>query len=449
MGYNRFYLHLLLYILLLTAFALGTVYFLFIKSQYATAVLFILLLLATAFRMVYYMNRTNRVIGMYFDYLNENDPSLAWSSDYVERNFKGFRSALQGIMEQLKQARIDKEMQAKYLENVVDNIDTGLIISDSEGRIELVNQSCRKFLDIRNLHSIHDLDKHHNQLGSRLMELKPGDSFSEKFVVHDRFYLLLIRAKEMKNREKEIRIYTFHDIRTEMEEQEIQSWKKLIRVITHEIMNSITPITTLTLAIRKKLGNAKDEKDGKIPAKEDIAIALQSTAIIEERSRGLIGFIEKYRKITRTPELSLTVCEIGSLLEGVKILFEGECKKAGVDLRISTRQVKTFRADCQLVEQVLINLVKNALEALAGREKPVIEIQAYNHIDGRRVISVQDNGPGIPQKHMEQVFVPFFSTREGGSGIGLNLCRQVMRLHRGEISIQSDEGKGTIVRLFF
>lgn len=443
MGYNRFYFRLIIYVGLLTGFALGMVYFLFITQQYSTAALFGILLLVTGASLVYFLNRTNRVIAMYFDYLSENDPSLAWSSEYVEKNFRGFRAGLHGIMEQLKEARIEQEIQARYLENVVNNIDTGLIIANQDGGVVMMNRAVGRYLAVRKIENIRDLDQYHNHLGSKLSDLSPGENLTEKFRVDDRLFLLTVRLTRIKDREREHSIFTFHDIRTEMEEQEIRSWKKLIRVITHEIMNSITPITTLTLAIRKNLerGNELSEKD--------IARAVQSTAIIEDRSRGLTGFIDKYRMITRLPELNLSVCKIRTLLEGVKILFSEQLLDKKTEIRVSIRQVTNLRADCGLVEQVLINLVKNALEALEGQDNGVIELSAWHHPDGRTVIRVKDNGPGIPEKFREEVFVPFFTTKSKGSGIGLNLCHQIMRMHKGDISLESEEGRGTSVTLCF
>ncbi len=443
MGYNRFYLRLIVYVVLLSGFALGMVYFLFITGQYSTAALFGIFLLATEANMVYYLNRTNRVIGMYFDYLSENDPSLAWSSEYVEKNFRGFRSGLHGIMEQLKEARIEQEIQARYLENVVNNIDTGLIIANQDGGVVMMNRSVCRYLAVQKVDNIRELDQYHNHLGTKLADLSPGENLTEKFRVDDRLFLLTVRLTRIKDREREHSIYTFHDIRTEMEEQEIRSWKKLIRVITHEIMNSITPITTLTLAIRKNL------ETGKSLSEKEISKAVQSTAIIEERSRGLAGFIDKYRKITHLPGLNLTVCKIQTLLEGVRILFSEQLQDKRTEIRVSIRQVKNLKADCGLVEQVLINLVKNALDALEGQDNGVIELSARHLPHGRTVIRVKDNGPGIPEKFREEVFVPFFTTKPKGSGIGLNLCHQIMRMHKGDIRLESEEGKGTTVTLYF
>ncbi len=449
MGYNRFYLNLFLHVILITLLSLGFVYFIFEAEQLTTALLFLLLIALVTGRLIYYLNRTNRLLGTYFTYLNENDPTLAWSSDYVERNFRGLRISLQGIMEQLKKARIEKEVQARYLQTIVDNIDAGVITINSNGKIELMNKAAARFLNAAHILNITDLDRIHEQFGSKMKKLVPGRSMMEKFMVNGQLYMLIVKATQMVSQGEEYTIFTLHDIRSQMEEQEINSWKKLIRVITHEIMNSITPITTLTLAIRKKLTGTKRGKGTIQIRNDDIDVALSSTEIIEERSKGLIHFIDKYRKITKLPPLKLGTCDIMELFERIRVLFDQELQKNNIEFLKEIHQTKTIKSDPQLVEQVLINLVKNSIEALEKRSQPRIILKSLYDKDQRTVISVIDNGIGIPEENQEEIFVPFFTTKEEGSGIGLNVCRQIMRLHKGEIIVKSGEGKGTTVNLVF
>lgn len=449
MGYNRFYLSLFLHVILIVLLAAGFVYFLFETQQVTTALLFLVLIPLVAGRLIYYLNRTNRLLGTYFTYLNENDPTLAWSSEYVERNFRGLRISLQGIMEELKKARIEKEIQARYLHTIVENIDAGVITINSTGKIQLMNKAAARFLNASHILNIDDLDRIHEQLGSNMKKLLPGRTMVEKFMVNGQVCMLSMKATKMVNQGEDFTIFTLHDIRSQMEEQEINAWKKLIRVITHEIMNSITPITTLTLAIRKKLTGKKREKGiTKIPD-EDIDTALSGTEIIEERSKGLIHFIDEYRKITKLPPLKLTACEIPVLFERVRMLFDQELRKNNIQFLAQIHPAKSFKGDPQLVEQVLINLVKNSIEASIGRPDSQIILRSMVDKDQRTVISVEDNGAGIPEENLEEIFVPFFTTKEEGSGIGLNVCRQIMQLHKGEIFVNSEEGKGTTVNLAF
>ncbi|MGC9343447.1 MAG: sensor histidine kinase, partial [Bacteroidales bacterium] len=407
MGYNRFYFRLFIHVILIALFSLSIVYFGFVREQLTTSVLFLLFLAIILGSLIYYLNRTNRVLGMYFTWLNENDPTLAWSSDYIERNFKGFRSSLQGIMEQLKKARIEKEVQARYLENIIDNLDTGIITTDSRGKVGQINRAARNFLGIVSIHKINELDRVYPNLGNDLQELLPGRSLLKKVIVSGRYYLLSFRSSRIKNLGEEYRIFTIQDISTEMEEKEISSWKRLIRVINHEIMNSITPVTTLTHAIKKKL-KATDTQDIR---EKNIDEALKSVEIIEDRAEGLIHFIEKYKKITKLPPLKLSECEIQPLFDRVERLFEEELKHKNIEWKTEIFQLGKITADPQLIEQVMINLVKNAMEALVNVSHPKITLTALNGIGGRPVITVKDNGSGIPAKNLEEIFVPFFTTR--------------------------------------
>jgi len=449
MGYNRFYINLFLHVILITLLSMGFVYFLFETGQVTTALFFLLLIALVTGRLIFYLNRTNRLLGIYFTYLNENDPTLSWSSEYVERNFRGLRISLQGIMEELKKVRIEKEIQARYLQTIVDNVDAGIITINSSGKIQLMNKAAVRFLNASSILNIADLDRIHEHLGSKLKELLPGRSLVEKFMVNEQVYMLSMKATKMVSQGEEYTIFTLHDIRNQMEEQEINSWKKLIRVITHEIMNSITPITTLTLAIRKKLTGTKKGKSKTEIRNDDIDVALSSTEIIEERSKGLIHFINKYRKITKLPPLQLTSCDIQELFERIRLLFMEQLNENNIELLTEIHLTKTFKSDPQLVEQVLINLVKNSIEAMEKQPHPRIILKSFLDKDQRTIISVMDNGAGIPEENREEIFVPFFTTKDDGSGIGLNVCRQIMRLHKGEIFVNSEEGKRTTVSLIF
>ena len=234
-----------------------------------------------------------------------------------------------------------------------------------------------------------------------------------------------------------------------MEEQEIESWRKLIRVITHEIMNSITPITTLTLAIKRKFTTENRQKDIPDLQAEDISEALKSADIIEERSKGLIHFIEKYKTLTKLPPLSISIIDIHRLFNRMQYLFEDQLHQEHIKFKIDTAGLEEMLGDRKMMDQVMINLIKNAIEALNHTNDPHISLTAYRDTDGREVIEIKDNGTGIPEDKIDQVFIPFFTTKETGSGIGLSLCRQIIRLHKGEILIESVQGNGTKVYLKF
>jgi signal transduction histidine kinase len=214
-------------------------------------------------------------------------------------------------------------------------------------------------------------------------------------------------------------------------------------------MNSITPITTLTTAIRRKLDTTVKECGASDKVLQNIEEAVTSTEIIEERSNGLIHFINQYQRLTKLPPLKLIKIDIQALFGRMEYLFREQLNEKKIDLTISITAAREFLGDQQMLEQVLINLIKNATEALEGIKDPGIELKAFADGEGRVIIKVADNGPGISANHLDQVYVPFFTTKEKGSGIGLSLSKQIIRLHKGEIYLQTAEGQGTSFFLRF
>jgi len=381
--------------------------------------------------------------------MKEKDPSLIYTRKYTDRNFKGLSQKMGFLIREFKENRLEKEVQARYLQTIVDNVSTGIISFDQSGYVHLLNNAARELLNIRQLNMIDELNHCYPELGSRVRLLKPRDQMTEKIVTKEKFHHLSINAAVIRMKGIQNHIITLNDIKYQMEEQEIESWKKLIRVINHEILNSITPIITLTTAIKKRLRRKQDKQTMKDVNKKDINYALASTDIIEERSKGLINFIDRYRKLTKLAPLQLSSVDIKELFQKIQLLFKEEPGMKGVTFKVDCQGTGILMADPKMLEQVMINLVKNSMEALENLNNPFIEVGYYVDEEQRKVIRVKDNGVGIDPEAREQIFVPFYTTKEGGSGIGLSLCRQIMRMHKGGISIDSEPGKGTVVKLRF
>jgi two-component system nitrogen regulation sensor histidine kinase NtrY len=256
---------------------------------------------------------------------------------------------------------------------------------------------------------------------------------------------LSVYKSQIRLKQESYYIVALNDITHQMEEQEILAWKKLIRVINHEIMNSMTPIITLAMAIRNKLGSRDPLAPPEAVSPLALKDAIQSAAIIEERSSGLVQFIERYKKLTGLPPLNTELFPAGELIPKIEQLFHAEFQAKGIRFLWPEKCNILLDADRQMLEQVLINLVKNSVEALRHTVDPEIELSCYREGENHVCLSVRDNGEGIPEDKLEQVFVPFFTTREQGSGIGLSLCRQIIRSHRGKTHIESEPGVGTRV----
>jgi two-component system nitrogen regulation sensor histidine kinase NtrY len=247
-----------------------------------------------------------------------------------------------------------------------------------------------------------------------------------------------------------ITIASIKNIQTVLENQEIESWQKLIRVLTHEIMNSITPISSLTSTVDGLLMSYIDEQNIEEEEAEDLIDIRSAIHTIRKRSDGLIHFVDTYRNLTKIPTPNFKQALVCSLLENVRLLFKEECKNKKIDFKIEVNPENiVINADVQLIEQVIINLVKNSIQALEGVKSPKISIKASYNQRSRPTIQVSDNGKGIIKEVLDKIFIPFFTTKTSGSGIGLSLSRQILRLHNGSISARSVPNKETTFTLTF
>ena len=449
MGFNRFYFSVFINSALIFLLAFLCFFFINTRQQYTTASGIAILALFLLGRLVFHVNRTNRILDNFLMYLQDEDPSLSYTIRYTDKNFRGLNERLGELLREFKENRIELEIQAQYLEAILGNLSTGILSFNESGEVRTMNKSAGNYLGLRKIRHVRELEKKTPGLGTRMMAMQPGDQVTIKTSIKGRTRQLSVNSAQIKIKNEIIHIISLIDISNQMEEQEIESWKKLIRVINHEIMNSMTPIITLTLAIRKKLMMGKRVKLAGQVASEDIEDAVQSAAIIEGRSRGLVNFIDRYRKITGLPPLNPDTFPVGDLFLKIEKLYGEEFRNRGIRFHCQADCSYELKADRQMLEQVLINLLKNSFEALENIEKPEIRLSCTPDTGKGLSLIIADNGEGIPSDKLEQVFVPFFSTREDGTGIGLSLCKQIMRLHNGTINIESNPTKGTRVLLNF
>ena len=272
-----------------------------------------------------------------------------------------------------------------------------------------------------------------------LREIRSGETRLLKVRVGNEMLHLSIHASEFYLENKYHKLVSLQNIRNELDAREMEAWQKLIRVLTHEIMNSVSPVISLSETLHKLLRQHKEALHGVSDLYQPLDRGLDA---IRSRTEGLFHFTQSYRKLTGIPQLSLKETSTLQLIDRVRILLEQPLKTQGIQLRLSVTDLPVV-VDPELMEQVMINLVKNAMEALAGTADPSIAISAARRPDGSTAISVRDNGPGIDEAIADKVFVPFFTTRKNGSGIGLPLVRQILQLHHADIRFQSEPGKGT------
>jgi signal transduction histidine kinase len=335
----------------------------------------------------------------------------------------------------------------------VEHIGIGLISYRENGDVELINNSTKKLFRINSLNNLSELKSFSPELTEKLLTITNGENMMVKIRKRDEILQLAISAAEFKVANRNIRMATIKNIHTELEENEMESWQKLIRVLTHEIMNSITPIASLTQTVQYLLNEIREKN--KVPVNgdpdaeslEEIAMAIDT---IHKRSTGLLTFVESYRNLTRIPKPNYTIFAIRDLFDNLKGLMKEELKCHNIEcLTEIYPENLELSADEQLIEQVLINLIKNAVQALEKTSRPRIGMKAYLDPYGKIVIQLSDNGQGILPEVMDKIFVPFFSTKPKGSGIGLSLSRQILRLHGGTLTARSEPDVETVFTLKF
>ena len=418
--------------------------FLVMKTGFyvVTFLLAVSIVLATVL-FIRYVDKTNRDISALFASIRHDDFSTAFTPSKKGRSFQQLYDELNEIGNQFVKIRAEKASQYQYLQTVVESVDVGLICYRKDGKISLINQALKQLLHKPYLNSLESLNKSWPELYQTLKSLQHNDKSLIRLQIDNETVQLALQATEFKLQEESYTLVSVKNIRGELEANELEAWQKLIRILTHEIMNSVTPLMSLTGTIREML--ADDEVLQEADVLEDAREGLMS---IENRSRGLLTFTQSYRDLMQVPPPNFQEIELGSFLRSIQTLFSAEFSEKGIisELLIPEHPVR-FSADPGLLEQVLVNLLTNAMDALEDVSNPMIIIRG-NKLQNQKVsIEIEDNAEGISKDLQEKIFIPFYSGKEGGSGIGLSLCRQIMQMHKGRISLQSSEGSGSCFTL--
>lgn len=449
MTYNKFYINILLRIILIVLSCILFVYFIEREDNLLTTVFIVFLVLVQIGFLIKYVNRTNSELAEFLLHLQQGDTSAAFSKENIEKTFKGLRASFDKINIDVKQIKAEKEQKEHYLKYVIDNIKTGLLAFNESGDIEFINNQAKIFLNKKDhrLLNINNLDDESVEI---LNEIEPSESKIIKKTINGDLYYLAFRSSAFKIGSKKIKQVTIYDVKQEIETNEIESWQKLTSVLTHEMMNSITPITSLAHAIKRYLKNDLKLIDKTEISNELISDIVENADIIEDRGKGLLEFIDNYRTISKLPKPKFETIETREFLLNIVQLFDSEFKKKNIMITVNTEPENiSVLADKGMLEQVLINLIKNSIEALINISNSRIDLNAFIDENQKTRIQVIDNGKGISKDIINDIFIPFYTTKENGSGVGLSLSRQIMKLHKGSININSKPKIQTKVTLVF
>ncbi len=396
--------------------------------------------------LIYYLTRTNRGLDNFLKSVKYLDSARGITEG--DKSFDLLNLTYNEIIDSIQKVKIEKEAEHHYFLNTIEHVGIGLISFNEAGDVELFNRAARDLSGIEFIRNIQELDKSIPGISELMFFLKQGHSKMIKVVSGDEILKLSIRKTVFKIQDRTVNLVSLQNIRTELEEEEIEVWKKLISVLTHEIMNSVSPIKSLTNTVIKMFDKNTISEGYKGSAhNDDILLALKT---IQKRSKGLLSFVEIYRNLTKIPLPVFHEIELKNLFSEILILLNSQLKSSGIVLSTEVIPISLkLTADEKLITQVIINLIKNSIESVNNKKDGKIQIKAFHSTQSEIIIQVTENGTGIPADIIDKVFIPFFTTKEHGSGICLSLSRQIMKLHGGTIEVSSKPGFDTVFSLKF
>ncbi len=425
------------------ALILALLVYLVLETELFVTTLFLVALLVYQIRSLYSLvSRTNRGLTRFLQSIKYSDFTQNYKADFQDAGFRELANEYEKVLDRFRRIRQEREENHQYLQTVVQHVGVGLIAYSSDGAVEMVNNAFRRLLQVPAPKEISRLESVSPELVKCLEEIVAGENRLVKVSVQRRRLLLSVYATSFILHQTAYRLVALQDIHEEMEEQEMQAWHNLIRVLTHEIMNSMTPIASLAGTANGMVKNLDIDNE----TARDLNDALGT---IEKRSQGLISFIDDYRQLTRIPLPQFQRVKVSEIFGRVTQMVQENCQRAGIAFSIAVKpDDMSLTIDPGQIEQVLLNLVKNASEALAGQDNGTIQLTAGLDENSSPVLAVADNGPGIDPDILENIFIPFYTTKSEGNGIGLSLSKEIVRRHKGRLEVESTPGDGAVFKLY-
>jgi len=400
--------------------------------------------------LISYLNIMNKKISYFFNSVRNDDSNLSFPVEEKNRSVREIYESMNRVNQQIQQLKLENRQQEQYFRILLEHLATGIITYNNKGFILHSNSSAKRLLAVDVLTHLQQIKKIDETLFQTIENIRPFERKLVAINTEQGEIQLSLKATSFKTNNSEMVILSIQDIKNELDEKEIESWIKLIRVLMHEIMNSITPITSLSESLSHIfIAGGKPVLPEQVTVKT-IATTLQGLNVIKEQGKGLVSFVESYRKLTRVPEPGKKLFKVADLMSRVKILYDSLEKSGRIELSFSQKDADLeIYADQNLISQVLINLLKNAVESNENNPSGKIMIVAGIGPDQHHEICVIDNGPGISEENLDEIFVPFFTTRQNGSGIGLSISKQIMMVHGGTLKVKSVPDKETTFCLSF
>ncbi|MFV3077737.1 sensor histidine kinase [Niveispirillum fermenti] len=453
MGYKRFELNVTVRVALLALSSMLLGIMLVETSFRATSFLVGLAILAQVGGLLRAVTRTNREVARFLGAIAHSDFTQTFALGRQGAGFEELGTAINQVMEKFRRSRATSEQQADYLHAMLNHVPVALAAVYEDGRVELLNNFAHRLLGPEEL-SRRTTDG--QLLTDALCKLAPGSRSLIRVAAGSSVgpQQLTVTATRLILGGESRLLLSLQNIAGDLEATEVRAWQDLVRVLTHEMMNSLTPIASLTRTAQGVLTDLREKAADQPELAEEIADAEMAVDTVARRSGSLLRFVERYRQFTSVPKPQLSRMKVKEITERLQRLMAPAAQDHGIGLEVLVLPPQLeLQADTDMVEQVLINLLKNAVEAMRGMEprRGGHRIRLTAHLDegGHVVINVGDNGPGIPSEVAEKIFIPFYTTKREGSGVGLSLARQVMLAHGGSINMSPDPDGGTVFTLRF
>ena len=457
---TRYEISLTIRVVLLLASITAAAYCI-VSGKYSLLIFAIFILIFQIFNFVQFINKTNIELSQFIEAVQYRDFSLQFTEKNAPVSVRQLRRAFNQINATFKQLSSEREEQYQYLQKILELVDTGILSYNQTGEVGWINESFKRMMNVPYLRNISSLEKRDNAVYQAIMSLENGDSQLVKISQRQ----VLLAKTTFLNDGIQTSLIAFQNVNEAIEDTEAQAYQKLLRVMTHEIMNSVAPIASLAETMEKTLLKEKGKMGEKEKGKkgegkqnlentgldsEHLADITLGISTIRKRSENLLKFADTYRQLAKVSMTSFSKFYVRDLFEGVEILLENQLDRHNIEFDVVIKDfTMTIEGDMVLIEQVLINLIINAIDAVKLQPNPTVTLLAFINQEERVVIEVRDNGVGMSAELMDKIFVPFFTSKANGSGIGLSLSKQIMTLHKGNITVNSSEGKGTIFRLGF
>ncbi|RPH29681.1 MAG: hypothetical protein EHM93_16980 [Bacteroidales bacterium] len=439
MVYKKYQLGFLIRVILLTLSLALLMYLIVIEKQYLRSIYLIIIIIYLIWSIYAYISKITRDFYTFISALANEEYSIQFADEKSSENLKILYHLYNTTATRFQKIKYERDLQHVFLEEILNQIEVGIIAFDKNEKVQLINKAYKEIFRCKKPLSLSELSPN---IYNIIKEIKPENRKLVYHSVEGEKLILSAHSTSFVIKEKSMTLVYFHNIKSEMDEQELESWQKLFSVLTHEIMNSVTPISSLSSSLNTKL--KKDIAENGIAEPKTLDMLSEGLDAVANRTKGLLSFTESFRKLSKVPKPKIAEIELEKLFDRIRTLFSSTFQTNQILFSYTIAPgTSIIYADPQQIEQVFINLVQNGIDALNNKANGEIAIKTSKTFDVKTEISITDNGMGISDEAIEKVFIPFFTTKEKGSGIGLSLSRQIARMHGGTIEVSSKLGEGT------